>query len=273
MTSLLADLVRVVPGDCHTYMLGLDDACIDLIVTSPPYADRRQDTYGGIDPDKYVAWFSPISLQLLRVLKPSGSFVLNIKEGCVDGERHEYVLQLIQHMRAQGWKWIEEYVWCKGRTTPGKWPLRFRDMWERCLHFAPSLDISIYQDQVTIPIDEERLLQRYEREAARSDKRKKSGTGSGFGYKPNCMGNRTEKLPGNVLHLYHSTKKDHPACFPEGLPEFFIKLFTKPGDWVLDPFAGSGTTLDVAARLSRRALGVEKHYPYYEELRKRYPLD
>ena len=65
----------------------LPDDSIDLIVTSPPYAERRNGSYGGIHPNKYVAWFLPIAEQLLRVLKPDGSFVLNIKEHCRNNRR------------------------------------------------------------------------------------------------------------------------------------------------------------------------------------------
>ncbi|EOX4226799.1 DNA methyltransferase, partial [Vibrio cholerae] len=89
----------------------MDDESIDLIVTSPPYADQRKNTYGGVNPDEYVSWFLPIAKELLRVLRPTGSFVLNIKEKVVNGERHTYVLELIIKMRELGWLWTEEYMW------------------------------------------------------------------------------------------------------------------------------------------------------------------
>jgi site-specific DNA-methyltransferase (adenine-specific) len=86
-------------GDSKTQLLNLSDNSVDLIVTSPPYADQRKSTYGGVHPDKYVEWFLPISEQLLRVLKPSGTFVLNIKEKVMEGERSTYVMELIIEMR------------------------------------------------------------------------------------------------------------------------------------------------------------------------------
>lgn len=67
-------------GDSKTQLKKLLTNSVDLIVTSPPYADQRKNTYGGISHDKYVEWFLPISEELLRVLKPTGTFVLNIKE-------------------------------------------------------------------------------------------------------------------------------------------------------------------------------------------------
>ena len=72
-------------GDCKEILKSIDSNSVDLIVTSPPYADQRKTTYGGLSPDKYVEWFLPISKELLRVLKPTGTFILNIKEKVVDG--------------------------------------------------------------------------------------------------------------------------------------------------------------------------------------------
>jgi site-specific DNA-methyltransferase (adenine-specific) len=125
-------------GDCKDILKRYPDECIDLVITSPPYADQRSSTYGGIHADDYVEWFLPRSEQLLRTLKPTGSFVLNIKEKALNGERHTYVIELILAMKKQGWFWTEEYVWHKKNCYPGKWPNRFRDAWERCLHFTKS---------------------------------------------------------------------------------------------------------------------------------------
>lgn len=105
-------------GDCLEILGNMPDDSIDLIVTSPPYADQRKKTYGGIHPDKYVEWFLPISAELKRVMKPRGSFVLNIKERVVSGERHTYVIELILTMRQQGWLWTEEYAWHKEELLP-----------------------------------------------------------------------------------------------------------------------------------------------------------
>src|SRR2546422_11052857 len=129
---------EIIHGDCLQALRQFQENSIDLIITSPPYADQRVGTYGGIQPDKYVEWFLPISQELLRVLKPSGTFILNIKEKVVNGERHTYVLELIMEMRKQGWLWTEEFVWHKKNCHPGKWPNRFRDAWERLLQFNKS---------------------------------------------------------------------------------------------------------------------------------------
>ena len=103
-------LNKFLHGDCEEILKRIPDNSIDLIFTSPPYADQRKKTYGGVSPDDYVDWFLPRASQFLRVLKPTGTFILNIKERVVDGERHTYVLELILKLRQQGWLWTEEYM-------------------------------------------------------------------------------------------------------------------------------------------------------------------
>ena len=95
----------IILGDSRKVLQNFDTNSIDLIVTSPPYADRRKSTYGGIAPEKYIEWFLPISQELLRVLKPNGTFILNIKEKAENGERSTYVLELILALKKQGWLW------------------------------------------------------------------------------------------------------------------------------------------------------------------------
>ena len=145
-------VVRPLLGDCREVLKTLPDDSIDLIVTSPPYADQRKNTYGGVHPDDYVEWFLPISAELLRVLKPTGTFILNIKERVVKGERHTYVIELILAMRKQGWLWTEEYCWHKKNSYPGKWPNRFRDSWERLLQFNKQRQFKMYQEAVMVPV-------------------------------------------------------------------------------------------------------------------------
>src|SRR5215212_11168617 len=94
---------QIIHGDCLSVLKRMPAECVDLCVTSPPYADQRKNTYGGIHPDKYVEWFLPISKELLRVLKPTGTFILNIKEKVIEGERSTYVIELILEMKKQGW--------------------------------------------------------------------------------------------------------------------------------------------------------------------------
>jgi len=251
-------------GDSKKVLKKLPDNSVDLIFTSPPYADQRKNTYGGIHPDEYVDWFLPISEQLLRVLQPTGSFVLNIKERVTNGERSTYVMELILEMRKQGWLWTEEYIWHKKNCYPGKWPNRFRDAWERLLHFNKDKKFNMYQEEVMVPMGDwakTRLKNLSDTDKTRDE----SKVGSGFGKNISNWLERDMAYPTNVLHLAtECNNKNHSAAFPEGLPEWFIKLFTKEGDTVLDPFMGSGTTNFVANRMKRNSIGIEIVPEYYE---------
>lgn len=200
MSLEMKHLDRIFAGDCLSLLAELAPASVDLIVTSPPYADQRNHTYGGIHPDKYVEWFIPISEQLMRVLKPTGSFVLNIKERVVKGERHTYVIELILALKRQGWLWTEEYMWHKRNCPPGKWPNRFRDAWERCLQFTKDAKFSMYQDEVMVPMGEWRHSRL--RKLSETDKRRdNSRVNSGFGKKIANWVGREMAYPSNVLHL------------------------------------------------------------------------
>lgn len=258
-------------GDCLNVLKEFPDNFFDLIVTSPPYADSRTKTYGGIKPDKYVEWFLPCSKQFLRVLKPTGTFILNIKERVVNGERHTYVIELILQMRKQGWLWTEEFIWHKKNCHPGKWSNRFRDAWERCLQFNKTKNFNMYQENVMVPMGDwanRRLKNLGKNDVIRFNSR----AGSGFGKNISNWIGRTMAYPTNVLHLPTETSnRNHSATFPKALPTWFIKLFTKEYDWVLDPFLGAGTTCEAAYELKRNSVGIEIISKYAKKAKERIP--
>jgi DNA modification methylase len=256
-------------GDCLEVLTSFPDNTFDLIFTSPPYADRRSATYGGIHPDHYVAWFVPRAAELLRVLKPTGTFVLNIKEQALHGERHTYVLELILALRNQGWLWTEEFVWHKKNSYPGKWPNRFRDAWERLLQFNKTRKFHMYQEAVMVPVGDW-AKKRLDNLSATDNIRDTSKVGSGFGKNVSKWVGRDRVYPTNVLHLAtECANRKHSAVFPRELPTWFIKLFTQPGDWVLDPFVGSGTVCEVAAQLGRSSVGIDIVGDYCEMARQK----
>ena len=250
-------------GDCLDILKEVKSNSVDLIFTSPPYADSRKKTYGGIHPDNYVDWFLPRTAEFLRVLKPSGTFILNIKERVAAGERHTYVLNLILKMREQGWLWTEEFIWHKKNCHPGKWPNRFRDAWERLLQFNKSRHFAMYQDAVMAPMGDwakVRLKSLGKNDVVRFDSQAKSGFGKNIS---NWIG-REMAYPSNVLHMATETgNKQHSAAFPRSLPEWFIKLFTEEGNLILDPFLGSGTVAEVAYKMRRSVIGIEILKDYY----------
>ena len=255
---------QILLGDCEEVLKSFPDNSVDLIFTSPPYADQRKNTYGGIKPDDYVDWFLPKASQFFRVLKPRGTFVLNIKERVVNGERHTYVIELILELRKQGWLWTEEFIWHKKNSYPGKWPNRFRDNWERLLQFNKQRKFNMYQEAVMVPVGDwakDRLNNLSETDKIRDE----SKVGSGFGKNISNWVGRKMVYPNNVLYLAtECSNRNHSAAFPVELPSWFIKLFTERDDVVLDPFIGSGTTAVAAIQEGRKFIGIDTENDYIE---------
>jgi len=286
-------LNKIVTGDASSRLRNIESNSIDLIVTSPPYADKRKKYYGSIHPDKYVEWFTPFGEELLRILKPNGSFILNIKEHPRDGERDTYVLELILELKKMGWFWIEEYCWYKKNSFPGKWPNRFRDSWERCLHFTKKKKFKMYQDSVKVPIGDW-ATKRFKSMSDKDFKRHISSTNGSLGRNVSNWIDKKKVYPHNVIvleeerYLENSIKslsknkktsnliefatvcfnKNHSAAFPIELPTWFIKLFSRRGDLILDPFIGSGTTAISAILLKRNFIGIEKNQEFSQLARK-----
>ncbi|MFW9943066.1 MAG: DNA-methyltransferase [Candidatus Thorarchaeota archaeon] len=272
-------LNKIYVGDSSSILkdkIKFPDNSVDLIFTSPPYADKRKRFYGSIHPNEYVDWFLPISLELHRVLKNNGSFILNIKEHPRNGERATYVIELILELKKQGWFWIEEYCWYKKNSFPGKWPNRFRDSWERCLHFTKNKKFKMYQDAVKVPIGDW-ADKRFKSMSDKDFKRHLSQTNNSLGRNVSNWLDRKKVYPHNVVlfeeeHFVSNViefptvcyNKQHSAAFPLELPTWFLKLFTRKGDIVLDPFMGSGTTAYAALSMGRNYLGVELNQDFVD---------
>ena len=251
----------ILHGDASSIPLSSDS--VQAIITSPPYANMRKKQYGGIPAHKYVHWFKPIAKELLRVLKPRGSFILNIKENANDGEMSTYVLELILSMREWGWLWKEEYIWHKLDGYPSAHPDRFPNRWERLLHFTKQKSIDFYKNSVLVKRDSVMVKMT---NRAWSGKQPKNGNWWNKNDENNFMLGKTHRQPSNVLEVGTSgaTKNStfHPATFPSRVPVFFINLFSLEGDLILDPFAGSGTTVQVAEKMARVGVGLDTNADY-----------
>ena len=260
--------MEVREGDCLDLLRAMETASVDLIVTSPPYADMK--TYvddHGIHPDRYVEWFLPIVQELERVLKPTGSFILNINDKVVDGFRHPYVYQLVCAIHERtGFKMWERLFWNKVKSLAHT--KRFGDRVEHLFWFTKGKNFVCDLNPMRTPYTEKSLermktpiIVRYNRESERPERRHKQ-------WKPHPDG----ALPSTLVTVCAQSKRvhdQHVAVFPEQLVEGFVLAASKEGALVLDPFCGTGTTGVVAVRHGRRFLGMEKQPVYAEFARGR----
>jgi len=236
--------------------------CVDLIVTSPPYADARRKHYDSIHPDDFAKWLVTFHRPFWDALKPEGSLVLNMKDKVVKGVRHRYVWHSIELLSELGWHCIDDYVWHKPNPMPGYWPSRLRDGWEYCFHLSKSKRPYVNQDAVRIPIGKwvkSRLAKLGKNDISRQNSRNNSGFGRNIS---RWVGQRTV-LPSNVLSIPLIGKnKGHPAAFPPELPGFFIRLFSPPDGLVVDPFAGSGMTGAASIECGRDCILIDNQKQY-----------
>ena len=250
---------RVMCGDCRESVdvaVLLNGQKVNVAFTSPPYASQRKyDEESGfkpIKPDAYVEWFGAVQANVRTHLASDGSWFVNIKEHCEDGQRHLYVKDLtIAHVRQWGWRFVDELCWRDTRNgMPGKFANRFKDAWEPVFHFCR--ESSIRFNAVSVGQASDQCFD-YDPETKRGTDRNgmKTGTPAG-GVKAGIA------LPSNVLEIAAGSDcAEHSAGFPVALPTFFIKAYSDPGDLIFDPFLGSGTTMIAADREGRIACGME----------------
>ena len=262
---------KTVRGKCHRVMCGdcresadvkalLDGQKVNVAFTSPPYASQRKyDEESGfkpIKPDAYVEWFGAVQANVRTHLASDGSWFVNIKEHCEDGQRHLYVKDLtIAHVRQWGWRFVDELVW-KRYGLPGGWKNRFKNCWEPIIHF--SLSETIKCDPSAVAIEPAQSTRGDKRRVTYDQKpHEKASTGSGFADGA-FMSYSGAVLPGNVIECDAIENGiGHSAAFPVALPTFFIKAFSDPSGLIFDPFLGSGTTMIAAEREGRISCGME----------------
>jgi DNA modification methylase len=123
-------------GDCLEKMSLIPDKSVDLVFTSPPYADKRKNVYDTVSEEKYVEWFLPRAKQIKRILNPRGSFFLNIKPGSNNGERSLYVFDLVLALKRElDFKFIDEFSWVK-MPYMGSYPNKLKNSFEPIYHFS-----------------------------------------------------------------------------------------------------------------------------------------
>ncbi len=259
------DLV-VVCGDCRDVSswrngMGLFRGIGDYangIVTSPPYARQRE--YGGrhgdrgVAEDEYVEWWKDVQARAGEYLAKDGSFFINIKPNTKDGERVLYVFDLVLAMKREwAWAFIDEFCW-ERIGNPGSWPNRFKNGFEPVYQFGLSPQIKFRPENVT-------------GEAAGVFEFHGANVNTGGYFNTNDTRFEWEgALPSNRLEIKDSAKgMGHEAAFPWKLPAFFIKAFSDEGDIWVDPFLGSGSTLEACHRTGRRGFGIEE-VPAYAAL-------
>jgi len=249
-------LNTVIHGDCLSTLselYGSNGEFANLLIFSPPYAEQRKDTYGGIPEVDYPNWMLSVVRAGMKTLKPSGSLVINIKEHVNSGVRSLYVLETTL-LLAKEFRYVDEYIWNKTNPFPRGGKKRLKDGFERCLHFTKTSDYQFFPNSV--------LVKSTSKWVGNNERRKNMTNGSGMN-----MSKRIEwkdlVRPSNVITMPASSLNiQHPAVYPIGLPEFFIRLMTKEGDVVVDPFLGSGTTALAAVKLGRQFLGIERIEEY-----------
>jgi DNA modification methylase len=230
----------------------LDGKKINLAFTSPPYAQQRTyDESSGfkpIHPDEYVEWFADVAANVYANLEHDGSWFVNIKEHAEDNQRSLYVKDLvIAHVKKWSWKFVDELIWLKG-GMPGTWPNRFKNFYEPVFHFSANKDIKFRPKNVAEESDATFFYSPETHVALTNDGYKE-------GEKRNFV--KGKALPSNVIKVKAGGDGSHPAAFPVGLPQWFIKAYTDAGDTVYDPFMGSGSTLLAAHNEGRVAFGME----------------
>lgn len=273
---------NIINGDCFELIKQQPDNSVDLVVTSPPYSDIVN--YGKAvstkKPDDYVDWILPLFKEIHRVLKPSGSFILNINDKCENGYRSTYIYDLIsRNNKETDLKLYDTYIWHKKNGIPNGQVKRFRNTTEFIFHFCKDKSqMKFYMDRVLQEPAESYKL-RFENDTPLGQgkvidgKRIKYLTGSTNktkeGYvKPDTMRVLPDKVrPDNVFRFATAgASKDnhikHPAPFNKELPSYYINLLTDEGDIVLDPFSGIATTGVSCLELNRIYIGYELNETY-----------
>ncbi len=266
-------------GDALTYLRQMERDSVDLILTSPPFALKRKKEYGNVDAKDYVPWFVDFAAEFKRILRDTGSLVIDIGGTWIRGQptRSLYHFELVIALcKTLGFHLAQEFYW----YNPSKLPSPAEWVTVRRIRVKDAVNPVWWLSKTPHPkASNWRVLKPY------SDSMKKLLENgykaklrpSGHDISENFSKDNKGAIPPNLLELANTDSnstylqkcrehgiKPHPARFPHGLPEFFVKFLTEPGDLVVDPFAGSNVTGEVAEQLGRHWLAFEIIEEYLE---------
>ena len=245
----------------------LSDASVDLIMTSPPFGLVRKKEYGNVDAERYVEWFEDFASEFFRVLKPTGSLVIDIGGAWNAGQptRSLYHFELVVMLcRRLGFHLAQEFFW----WNPSKLPSPAEWVTVRRIRVKDAVNCVWWLSKTPWPkASNRRVLVPYSN--AMKDLLKNGYVAqkrpSGHDISSNFSSDNEAAIPPNLLAIPNTESNSryqryckkhgltqHPARFPSELPEFFIRMLSDPKDLVFDPFAGSCVTGEVAERLKRR---------------------
>lgn len=245
-------------GDCLPILRTLPDNSLDLVITSPPY--DGQPKYGNgekYERDWYRGFFLDVTAEILKKLRPEGSFVLNYRSKRHGDERGTLQYELIFWLRDQGFVFCEDFVWGKPSPPPGRFNRFLKDGVEYCFQFAKTSKWQFFPEHCLTPARWDAKDRARRRKLAHNYERVNEPSGQG---RKRVQAGPDMVRPSTLVSLeadFSPNPTLHPARFPIGLPTFFIKLLTKPGQTVMDPFGGTCTTAVAAELLGRRWIVTE----------------
>jgi site-specific DNA-methyltransferase (cytosine-N4-specific) len=279
---------RAYHADALTVLRRLPAESVALVLTSPPFALRRQKAYGNVDATEYVEWLWPFAEEIHRILRPDGSFVLDLGGAWNRGSgtrslyQYELILRLVGST-PRLFHLAQEFYWYNPSKlpTPAEWVTIRRTRVKDAVNMLWWLSKSEEPDA-----DNRRVLVPYSRSMRRllKDGYKVAMRPSQHEISPHFQRDNGGAIPPNLLSIPNTRSSDeyfrrcreadlpiHPARFPQPLPEFFVRFLTRPRQLVVDPFAGSNVTGYVAETLQRRWLSVEINESYVAGSRLRFP--
>lgn len=268
--ALKTDLGSLFVGDCLPLLRSIPDNSLDLVITSPPY--DGQPKYGNgerYDRAWYSGFFLDVTAELLKKLEPHGSFILNYRSKRHGDERGTLQYELVFWLREQGFLFCEDFIWGKPSPPPGRFHRFLKDAVEYCFHFAKSPKWQFFPENCLSPARWDAKDRARRKRLPHNYLRVNEPSGQG---RKRVQAGPDLVRPSTLLRLepeFSPNPTLHPARFPVSLPAFFIRLLTQPGQTVMDPFGGTGTTAVAAEGLDRRWILTEISSDYAAGLRDR----